>query len=79
MQPSDQNRAIRAAHVNAALYARRTSHEWLRLAREWPKDAKGYLREADKCRERARWHIERARGLDAWAEWKRDQMTRIAA
>ena len=71
--------AERNAHVAAALEARRTSHVWMGMARDWPEDASRYCREADKCRERARWNITKARGLDAWIEWKRAHGMRKAA
>lgn len=71
--------AERDAHIASALYARRNSHEWMRMARQWPEDAARYRREAQKCRDRARWNITKARGLDAWIEWKCGQEQRIAA
>ena len=71
--------AERNAHVAAALEARRTSHVWAVMARDWPEDAERYRREANKCRERARWNITKARGLDAWIEWKRAHGMRKAA
>lgn len=71
--------AERNAHAAAALEARRTSHVWAVMARDWPEDAQRYRREADKCRERARWNITKARGLDAWIEWKQAQDMRKAA
>ena len=67
------------AHVAAALEARRTSHVWAVMARDWPDDATRYRTEANKCRERARWNITKARGLDAWIEWKRAHEIRLAA
>lgn len=70
--------AERNAHVSAAVNARQASHVWMAMARDWPNDAPRYRREAAKCRERARWNIAKARGLDAWAEWKQ-QRERIAA
>lgn len=69
----------RYAHVAAALEARRTSHVWAVMARDWPEDAPRYRTEANKCRERARWNISRARDLDAWIEWKQAQNMREAA
>ena len=71
--------AERKARVAAALEARRTSHVWAVIARDWPEDAARYRREADKCRERARWNITKARGLDAWIEWQQAQNMRQAA
>ena len=71
--------AERNAHVAAALEARRTSHVWAVMSGDWPEDAERYRREADKCRERARWNITKARGLDAWIEWKHQQNKKIAA
>lgn len=71
--------AERNAHVAAALEARRTSHVWSAMAREWPTDAARYRAEANKCRERARWNISRARDIDAWFEWKQAQNRKIAA
>lgn len=70
--------AERNAHVAAALEARRTSHVWAVMARDWPDDAR-YRTEANKCRERARWNITKARGLDAWIEWKCAHEVRQAA
>ncbi len=81
MSPEAFNRltAQRNAHFAAALEARRTSHVWSAMARDWPTDAARYRAEANKHRERARWNISRARDLDAWIEWKRGQDQRIAA
>lgn len=69
----------RAAHIAAALAARRTSHQWMAMARDWPKDAPRFHREASQCRERARYEIKRARSIAAWVEWKQQNRERIAA
>lgn len=71
--------AERAAHVASALGLRRTSHTWLQMARDWPKDAARYRAEAKRIRDYARWNLNKARGLDAWAEWKQQQNRKAAA
>lgn len=71
--------AQRNAHIAAALEARRTSHVWSAIARDWPADVARYRAEADKHRERARWNINRARDLAAWIEWKQAHEIRQAA
>lgn len=60
----------RRAHVMAALEARRTAHEWLRMARQYPRDAARCRVEARKRRDAARWNLAKARNIDAWLEWR---------
>ena len=66
-----ERRAIdRAQHVVTALGLRRTAHHQLAQAAIYPRHAAYCLAEFRRLMATARFHINKARDLDAWAAWR---------
>lgn len=67
MTPIQQTRQ---AHIQSALGLRRTAHNWMRRAIEWPNERERYMSEAKRLLSHARWDLSRVRNIDAYEEWR---------